>query len=147
MPKSGRTWLRVFLYAYLCRLDGQPFTMNHHALSPGTPRVEFTHDVWLNITARKIKHWLLGRFVIPPSVRRSKPIILMARDPRDVIVSYFFQLTNRTHGYGHIGLRELVRHPKFGIRTIVDAQNRWWMTEWAKRRDFMLVRYADCSGF
>ncbi|OGQ81751.1 MAG: hypothetical protein A3F90_13425 [Deltaproteobacteria bacterium RIFCSPLOWO2_12_FULL_60_19] len=142
IPKSGRTWLRVFLYAYFCRLDDRPFTMRSDALTTGTPRVEFTHDVWLNMTARKIKHWLLGRSVIPPSVRRSKPIILMARDPRDLIVSYFFQLTTRRHGYRRLTLTKLVRHPKFGIRTVVDVMNQW-MGEWADRRDFRFLRYED----
>lgn len=142
VPKSGRTWLRVFLYAYLCRLDERPFIMDHRALSPGMPRVEFTHDIWGAITARKLKHWLLGRSVIPPTARRSKPIIVLARDPRDVAVSAFFQLTKRKHGYRHLKLAESVRHPKFGIQTIVDVHN-WWMNEWANRRDFMLLRYED----
>ena len=44
-PKSGRTWIRTFLCAYLCRRHGLEFTLqpgryNH----PEFPRVIFSHD-------------------------------------------------------------------------------------------------------
>lgn len=141
IPKSGRTWLRVFLAAYFCGLANRPFTMKTSDFGEGIPKVDFTHDIWEAITARRLKNWLLGKFVIPRRERISKPIILLARDPRDIIVSLFFDWTKRITMYRG-GLSELVRHPKFGVETVVDIMNIW-IREWSSKQHFKLVHYED----
>ncbi|OGQ81767.1 MAG: hypothetical protein A3F90_13505 [Deltaproteobacteria bacterium RIFCSPLOWO2_12_FULL_60_19] len=141
--KSGRTWLRVFLYSYFSELDNRSFTMNRGDFGDKIPKVVLTHDLWEVATARKLKHRLLGRYLIPRRERREKRILLLARDPRDVIVSLYFQMTKRSYRYRGT-LSELIRHPKSGIEMIVGIMNRW-MSEWAERAAFKLVRYEDCQ--
>lgn len=143
IPKSGRTWLRVFLYSYFCALENRPFTLKKNELEGGKiPKLMFTHDLWGYLTARKLRDRLSGKHLIPPVQSREKPIVLLSRDPRDVIVSLFFQLSKRDHRYDG-ALSEMIRHPKFGIELIIDVMNIW-MAEWGDRSDFKLLRYEDC---
>jgi hypothetical protein len=145
LGKSGRTWLRVFLYAYFGAVDKREFTLKADQLAGSkVPKLVFTHDLWSYTTARKFKDRLRGRHMIPRLESRTKSIILMIRDPRDVIVSLFFQVTKRSHQYQYKGvLSEMIRHPKFGIDSIVDVMNTW-MAEWGGRENLKLLRYEDC---
>lgn len=141
--KSGRTWLRVFLYSYFCGLAGREFTLKDSNLAgTGVPKVIFTHDLWAHVCAHKLKHWLLGKYLIPAREGRIKPILVLARDPGDVIVSLFFHMTKRSRRYSG-DLSGMIRHPKFGINTIVDVMNTW-MEEWSSQSNFKVLRYEDC---
>jgi len=144
IPKSGRTWLRVFLYAYFCRSVNQKFTINNRNLAGlGVPNIEFTHDVWGRLTRKKWKYRFLGKETIPPCASRTKPILLLVRDPRDVIVSFYFQMTKRGGAYRG-DLSAAIRQPRFGIHAMVDVMNGW-MAEWSQRNGFKFVRYEDCK--
>jgi hypothetical protein len=145
VPKSGRTWLRVFLYSYFCRSVNREFTISNRKLAgTGVPKLMFTHDLWSYVSTRRLKYWLLAKHLIPAHESRTKPILLLVRDPRDIIVSLFFQLTKRSGRYGG-ALSEMIRHPKFGIDSIIDVVNTW-MAEWGDRKDFKVVRYEDCRS-
>jgi len=146
IPKSGRTWLRVFLHAYFCALKKRKFTLDAKELfsRDDVPKFIFSHDVWGYLTARKLKDRISGKPLIPPLEARRKRILLLARDPRDVMVSLFFQLSKRTHRYAG-DLPKMIRHPKFGIGRIVDVMNSW-MKEWGDRDNFKLIRYEDCQS-
>ncbi|HEY3306151.1 MAG TPA: sulfotransferase domain-containing protein [Candidatus Binatia bacterium] len=145
IPKSGRTWLRVFLYAYFCRSVNREFTISNRKLAgTGVPKVMFTHDLWGYVTSRKLKFRLLGKELIPARACRTKPILLLVRDPRDVIVSFFFQITKRGGSYRG-DLSGAIRHPGFGVNAMVDVMNAW-MAEWSRRSDFKFVRYEDCQS-
>jgi hypothetical protein len=145
VPKSGRTWLRVFLYSFFAALEGRPFSLRPKEFAgPRTPRLVFTHDLWAHLTAPRLWDRLRGRHLIPPRERQAKPILLLSRDPRDVVVSLFFELTRRNRRRSFHGeLSEMIRDPKFGVETIVGIMNSW-MTEWGDRSNFKLVRYEDC---
>jgi len=143
IPKSGRTWLRVFLHAYFCALEKREFTLRAKDLFKGNvPRFLFTHDIWAHLTGPRLRDRITGRQLIPPLASRQKRILLLSRDPRDVIVSLFFQHSKRTHRYRG-DLHELVRHRRFGIMRIVDVMNTW-MAEREDRGDCKLIRYEDC---
>jgi hypothetical protein len=145
VPKSGRTWLRVFLYSYFCRSVNREFTISNRKLAgTGAPKVMFTHDLCSYVRNRKLKFRLLGKNLIPSRVSRTKPILLLVRDPRDVVVSYFFQKTRRGSKYRG-DLPEMIRHPRFGVNSIVEILNTW-MAEWGTRKDFKVIRYEDCRS-
>ena len=144
IPKSGRTWLRVFLHAYFCALEKREFTLRSRDLFTGNvPKFIFTHDLWGYLAARRLKDRITGRPLIPPLQSRHKRILLLSRDPRDVIVSLFFQYTKRINRYQG-DLHELIHHPKFGIMRIVNVMNAW-MAEWGERPEFKVLRYEDCQ--
>ena len=85
--KSGRTWLRVMI-SHLFRVkynlpDNAILGFdNFHNLNRNVPKMFFTHDNYIK------------DFTGDDSSKKpfyDKPVILLARDPRDVAVSQFFQ--------------------------------------------------------
>ena len=143
VPKSGRTWLRVLAQAYVSAVTGIPFTLDAREFQKqGTPHLIFAHDLWQHSTTRRFKDRIRGKYLVPAGVGRRKPIILLARDPRDVIVSLFFQLTKRTNKFEG-SLQEMIRDPGFGVGFVVDLMNTW-MATWGHQADFQLLRYEDC---
>lgn len=143
LGKSGRTWLRVFLYSYFCAATNREFTLNASELADsGVPKLLFTHDRWGARTTRKLRDRMSGKHLVPPVESRTKPIVLLVRDPRDVVVSLFFQVTKRSGRYGG-ALSRIIRDPRFGIDSIVAIMNSW-MEEWNGRDRFKLLRYEDC---
>ena len=143
VPKSGRTWVRVLMHHYLSGIEGVPFVLDGAELqSRGLPNVIFTHDLWEHLTTRSFKDRARGKYLLQKGLCRHKPIVLLARDPRDVIVSLFFQLTKRTIQYRGT-LSEMVRDQRYGVRQIVDVMNVW-LASWAGQNNFKLLRYEDC---
>ena len=124
-PKSGRTWLRLIL--------------NDLNLYP-----DFTHassNYLLQRKAAEVKDGM-GEFY-------NKRIIFLVRDPRDTIVSNFFQVVKSDPGEGgdikdfYQGtLKELIRDPVLGIEKII-AFNTAWRSERENFQDFMILRYED----
>jgi hypothetical protein len=143
IPKSGRTWVRTFLCAYFCEKIGQPFTLEPEKYE-GVPRIIYTHDLFEQRT--KADRWdrLRGKYLIPQRDRASRPVILLARDPRDAFVSLYIQLTRRTKEtpdeLKQMSASELLRDPAFGIESMVEIMN-CWLAEWSDRADFLLLRY------
>jgi len=145
IPKSGRTWLRFFIYSYFCTLFSQSFTLKEEEIFRGPlPKLLFTHDLWEHVALARLKDRLRGKHLVPPQVSSTKPIVLLGRDPRDVLVSLFFQLTRRSRMYEGT-ISAMIRHPRFGIGLIVDVMNTW-MAEWGNNTNVKLVRYEDCQN-
>ena len=121
IPKSGRTWVRTFLCAYFCEKIGQPFTLEPEKYE-SVPQVIYTHDLFEQRT--KADRWdkLRGKYLIPQRDRTGRPIILLARDPRDAFVSLYIQLTRRTREtpgeLKQMSASELLRDPAFGIQSM-----------------------------
>ena len=67
IPKSGRTWLRVFLHSYFCALEKREFTLNAKEFFSGNvPKFIFTHDLWGYLTAWKLRDRMSGKQLMPP---------------------------------------------------------------------------------
>jgi len=143
IPKSGRTWVRTFLCAYFCEKIGQPFTLEPEKYE-GVPQIVYTHDLFEQRT--KANRWdkVRGKYLIPQRERIGRPIILLARDPRDAFVSLYIQLTRRTKEtpdeLKQMSASQLLRDPAFGIESMIEIMNHW-LAEWSDRADFLLLRY------
>jgi len=143
IPKSGRTWVRTFLCAYFCEKIGKPFTLEPEKYQ-GVPQIIYTHDLFEQRT--KADRWdrLRGKYLIPQRDRTGRPIILLARDPRDAFVSLYVQLIRRTketpEELRQMSASELLRDPAFGIESMVEIMNSW-LAEWSDRAGFLLLRY------
>jgi hypothetical protein len=143
IPKSGRTWLRVFLRAYCCALEHRPFTLDEHeTTASGLPDFVFTHDLWKHRTTDNVTDAIRGKHLVPQQAADRKPILVLCRDPRDVVVSLFFQLSKRRREFDG-PLSDLIHHPRFGIVSMVEVMNTW-MREWGEKKNFKLLRYEDC---
>lgn len=143
-PKSGRTWFRTFLYKYYASLSGVEFKFGGQNF-PGQKRIVFTHDLWENRIIWSRWDRLRGKGLIPRHEIGRKPLVLMARDPRDVVVSLYFQLQKRMNipAVQTLSMAGFAHHPRYGMAFLVDTMNHW-LDQWGDKPGFALVRYEDC---
>lgn len=146
-PKSGRTWLRVLLGKVLCLHYGldEERLLDTPELSDraGVLRTDFHHD------ESEIRDDLDYRS-LPEDKRayRGKKVIFLARDPRDVLVSSYFEATRRSFLFDGEpiefdgSLFEFVRSPVFGAKKIA-AFYEIWAANRAVPKDFLLIRYEQ----
>jgi hypothetical protein len=136
-PKCGRTWLRVMLGRALQQHFAFPRKRIMQATSAavardGMPRILATHDD--SPQAKTPEQVLTDK-----SAYKGHRVVLLVRDPRDVIVSLYFHRAHKLHDYDG-SLHEFVRQDVGGIDTIVRFYNAWGSQH---RADLLIVRYED----
>lgn len=147
--KSGRTWLRVMLSRVYQQMYGLPQRAligfdNFHSMNSAIPRIFFTHDNYVKDytgnTDSKADFY-------------EKKVVLLARDPRDVAVSQFFQwkyrmkpgkkTLNRYPEDGtDVSVFDFVMNEDAGLPNIIRFLNLWG-TESGRLESFFLLRYED----
>ncbi len=147
IPKSGRTWLRTFLCAYFCKRRGHDFTLTPERYGdPAIPRVIYSHDLFEHRTKGNLWDAVRSKYLVPAKELRRANIVLLARDPRDVFVSLYLQMTRRDPGthdeFGQRTIDEMLRDQRFGVGSIVKTMNDW-LDEFSGRRNFSLLRYES----
>jgi len=138
-PKSGRTWLRLMLGQALLThyevTDQRPTAVEKITKTcEGVPRVVMSHD-----DNPELKR--PGELVTDKGEYRDSRVVLLVRDPRDLIVSLYFGRTRRRKlDAGSLG--KFVYCDRGGVDTIIHYFNVW-----AANRDvpraFHLMRYED----
>ncbi len=114
-PKSGRTWLRVMLDRLGVRLA-------------------YTHD---HSGHQKRLH--LHQLQVDKSEFSDQKVILLIRDPRDVVVSGYLMASRRRKLF-HGTLSEFLRDERHGLEKILHF-NRTWYENRHQLADFLIVRY------
>jgi hypothetical protein len=138
-PKCGRTWLRLLmgkaLVDELSLTDANPMELSDlHRASSRVPRIRVTHD-----DNPQLKR--------PEEVERDKrryagkKVVFLVRNPRDVVISYYFQASRRRDRFAGTP-SEFLRHPVGSLDTILTYYNVWAESR-AEAADFCLVRYED----
>lgn len=139
-PKSGRTWLRLLIGKALCDRYGLPEEqmLDTFALTKaaGLPPAVFSHDGASNTEARH-----LNRLSRDKSEYAPKRVLLLVRDPRDVVTSCYFQATDRRDLFQG-SLSEFLRDPHYGIRKILTWYGIWERNRGVPR-EFRVVGYED----
>lgn len=126
--KSGRTWLATMLGAY--------------ERAAGTSLgVFFTHDNYIrDRRTPDSRPW-----------HAAKPLVLLVRDPGDVMVSFYYHWQHRMkpgkhwindYPAGPLGLYEFAMHPRTGLPNLIAFMNRL-AVETSGRNDVLRVRYED----
>ncbi len=138
-PKCGRTWLVLLLAKVIEYHHGvtvrNPLKLRRFAgRVPGLPLILQHHDGG-------------PEFLRPEELSRDKSayagkkVVLLVRDPRDVLVSSYFQKTRRNINYEGT-LEDYVYEPVGSLESIIEFYNIW-----ARNRhvpaDFLLVTYED----
>jgi hypothetical protein len=148
-PRCGRTWVRMMLSRFFQIRYGMPENEllgfdNYHKRNPAIPRIRFSHDRYIkNYTGH---HDSKCDFY-------PKRVILLVRDPRDAVVSTYFQWINTINPYKKVMLNIPERPEKvpifefamkfpLGIHRTIDLLNSW-ATELEKVRAHLLIRYED----
>ncbi|MFQ5416125.1 MAG: sulfotransferase domain-containing protein [Myxococcota bacterium] len=139
-PKCGRTWLRVLIGKALCDLFGvdqrellATFELSREA---GLRPTRFVHDGVGGVAG--IPWYEQDR---DKSRFSDKRVVLMVRDPRDVMVSSYFQATKRMRAYQG-SISGFIRDECYGVRTVL-AMYRGWQESQQVPVEFLLVRYED----
>jgi hypothetical protein len=139
-PKSGRTWLRVLLGKALCEelhldetvmldIDAMIRTISDRA-------VTFFHD------RTDIKRALRFDEIDTSKVDYAdSTVVLLVRDPRDVIVSCYFQASKRRRVFDG-PLEAFIRDERYGIRKCAAFHRIWSENQHVPQR-FHLVRYEE----
>jgi len=147
--KSGRTWLRVMLSRFYQLKHNLPDNSlivfdNLHAKNRDIPRIFFTHDNYLKD--------ITGNADSKRDYYRKK-VVLLVRDPRDVVVSQYFQWKYRMNSWkkrlnmypahgADINEYQFAMNQNAGLPKIVDFLNLW-ATEAGKIDQLLVVRYED----
>lgn len=137
-PKSGRTWLRLMIG----RTFEQHWKLENFSLldlwalgdfDPALPRILVSHEN----EPHKQQAGAKRRY-------RNKKVILLVRDPRDIIVSWYFEVKKRNLKYS--GDLPTFLNPTDGrIDRIVQYFNEW-AEQRSVPRGFLLVRYEDLQA-
>jgi len=157
-PKSGNTWLKVMLtrlYAIRHGIPASDFARYNELAdrNPEIPRFAATNG-WYSYEAA------VGRLLAPDapdSELRHKPVVLLARNPIDIAVSWYFQFTKRqsahkqeliNHFIEHpidrrtIEMWDFVRHSDIGLPSLIEFLNTWERNLAALPKT-LLTRYED----
>jgi alcohol sulfotransferase len=148
--KSGRTWLRVMISHLFRVMYGLPENAvlgfdNFYNLNKSVPKTFFTHDNY-------IKDFTGDLHSKAPFY--DKRVVLLARDPRDVAVSQFFQwkfrikptkvaINNYPAQGSDISLFDFVMGDNGGSMQAVTDYLNLWAQEVEKMQHFHLLRYED----
>jgi len=139
-PKSGRTWLRLLIGRALCEGYRLPESqiLDTFALTraAGILPTVFSHDGTSNTEGRHLRR--LGR---DKRAFRDKRVQLLCRDPRDTVISCFFEATRRKNVFGGT-LSEFLRDPHYGIEKIVRFYELWNAARSVPQK-MLVVSYED----
>lgn len=151
-PKCGRTWLRLMIGKAIVQHFNLPeseaalFLQDRTKLHPEVPRIAVIHDDRPMLKSPGELERSKSRF-------KDKKVIFLVRDPRDVIVSSYFEMVKRSQLFGENpyeerqatfdgSLREFIDRSHGGFDTILEFYNIWAENRRVPR-GFLLVRYED----
>lgn len=162
-PKSGRTWLSYLYYNYVLQFlppeereqPGETFTYRPEErpefqraiaiakLLQRFPRLRFTHG---SPGRGKVAYQQLK---VSGTEFSDGPIILLVRDPRDVVISYYYHVSNPDKGYdlpAGYGISDFIRSDLFGIRYIIEHMNQWAAERAKASGPFTILFYEDLAA-
>jgi hypothetical protein len=145
-PKAGRTWLRVLIGKFLMEqfklgkeLDPIEFS-NFWRSNSQVPHISVAHG-------GKVA-WQAPEEITLPDYLKHKKIILLVRDPRDILVSLYYHMFSRHKSFAGT-LKEFLYQDKGSIDSIIKYYNLY-IDNKDKFEDLLIVKYeqlrADTEG-
>jgi len=154
-PKTGGTWLRVLITRLYAARYGLPSrrVVRTDELHRRDPRV----PVFLSSSGYLSWERGWGDLVTTDRELREKKLLLLARHPGDIVVSWYIQFTKRTSAFKRemmlaemsdpidretISRWDFIQHPEIGLPAVIDYYNYWHRNLEALPRA-LVVRYED----
>lgn len=140
-PKCGRTWLRILIgrafQQYFNLAIPNEYYLNIHKMNDinkKIPRIAFRHE--------NSPQWKKPEELSEDKSRFKKhKVIFLVRDPRDVLVSLFYQKKKRLSAYDGT-IHDFIREPTGGIESIIKYYNIWSNNKNVPK-ELLIVRYED----
>ncbi len=135
-PKTGRTWLNYMLK--------QMVKQSNHPLKNNENFICNEHDsseIIIENGTRNNPHDVF-KFTSRNRYRRGK-VLFLVRDPRDVVVSHFHQVTKRAKNpFVFNSISDFVKDDILGFKRIIQYYNLWFFQKDIPK-DFLLIKYED----
>ena len=134
-PKSGRTWLYEILKLYSYNQNHKNFLKNRKIVKFNNRFIKFIHDCSdpnpypIKATKQKFNN---------KKVINKKKIILI-RDPREIIISFWYQMKFREKTYNH-SISKFIEDEYLGIKKIISFYN---LIDLKFSDNFKIITYAD----
>ncbi len=134
-PKSGRTWVRLLIGQCLHLHYGYPLNLDLYKMTlfTNTPNIK---------TDPRPKSYSSKAEITPPSSFSQKKIILLVRNPKDVIVSYYFEWSKRREKAYTNEIHSFIREP-YTFPHLIDFMNVWAEEYQRNSKKFVLIRYEN----
>jgi hypothetical protein len=137
-PKCGRTWVRLMIGQAIASHFNipteNPLDLYGLSADPRVPKINIRHEGDPGESQGRDLSTSRAEF-------RDKTVIVLVRDPRDVVVSQFFHSKNRTKNFtGDIS--EFLRHSIGSLDSLLTYYNIWG-DEFGKLNRGLLVHYED----
>lgn len=154
-PKCGRTWLRLMMGKAIALHYALPeeedilFLRTNRRVHPDVPVIAVIHD-----DSPMLK--TPSELQVSKERYRNKKVIFLVRDPRDVVVSSFFEVKKRGKIFGdnpHENrqvtfegeLEDFIHHPVGSFDTILKYYQIWANNQHIPD-GFLLIRYEDLKS-
>lgn len=132
-PKCGRTWLELMIGMALMRASGQPIESARRDLYALAreydlgPRIHSCHD-WSETTL-EAREAVNPQFLFATDLRMKywgRRVFMLVRDPRDTIVSSYYQVTQRAfRPLPFDTIDEYVLDPVYGFNRLIQFYRIW----------------------
>ncbi len=154
-PKTGGTWLRVLITRLYAEKYG--LTSRRVVRTDELHRIDSRVPVFLSSSGYLSWERGWGDVVATDPLLREKKLLLLARHPGDIVVSWYIQFTKRTSAFKRemilaemsdpidrdaIQRWDFIQHPEIGLPSVIDYYN-YWHRNLERLPDAMVVRYED----
>ena len=137
-PKTGSTWIRFFLFNYLNKLEQLNFGEGIDEMNHKMP--EFGHRSMLNAWHFKTSPKIIKTHRPFKRIFRKNKIILVIRDPRDLIVSFYhYALAKKEFNFNGT-VKDVIYHKEWGLEYFFKQFNSW------EKHAGLIVKYEDLKA-
>ena len=138
-PKSGNTWIRFFLCNLISLREWDGKTVTFSILNETMP------ELGVSNLLRDWPHGTIPRFVKThkeywPLVFSENRSVLLVRDPKDVMVSYYNYKTGRGDIDGSVKFSNFIRKPGVGLESWCIHYKSW------KDKSDVVIYYEDIKS-
>ena len=150
-PKCGRTWLKyilnkVFIDYYKLQ-NVEEDSINLKSLSKNNTRIPLVLDTHDNSNIVNEDGYRPDPNLMFNDLNKdrfaNKNVLFIVRDPRDVVVSHYHQITKRSKNPMEFdSLSDFIRDPVFGFNRIITFYEIWFHNQ-SVPKNFSFIKYED----